>query len=112
MVLEMTAVRDISIIMIPQRFDAGSAPGIESDLKAFLAGALVKKMIFDFSRTDYIASAGLKVILMVTRDLMKSGGRIILIGLKPSVYGIFEMAGFTSIFSISPSREDAIQKLS
>ena len=111
MTLEILPGKEMSIIMIPERFDATNAPGIESDLKVFLATTPVKKMIFDFSRTDYIASAGLKVLLQVTRDLLKSGVRVILAGLKPSVYRIFEMAGFTRIFSISPSREDAIQKL-
>lgn len=112
MTLEILPGKEMSIIMIPERFDATNAPGIESDLKVFLATTPVKKLVFDFSRTDYIASAGLKILLQVSRDCMKSGGRVVLAGLRPPVYRIFEMAGFTSIFSISPSREDAIQKLS
>lgn len=112
MTLEMTTVKEIRIILVPQRFDTANAPATESELKEFIAGSGPKKIIFDFSRTDYIASAGLKVILQISRDLMKSGGRVVLAGLRPPVYRIFDMAGFTSIFVISPSREDAIQKLS
>jgi len=111
MVLEMTTDRDIIIVMIPERLDATSAPGVESDLKAILAGS-PKKMILDFSKTEYIASAGLKVLLVITRDLLKSGGKVMLVSLRPAVHRVFEMAGFTSIFTIGASREEAVQKLS
>jgi anti-anti-sigma factor len=112
MTLDITQEKEISIVMIPQRFDAATAPGTEAGLKAFLAGSAVKKLILDFSRTEYVASAGLKVVLVITRDLMKSGGRVVLAGLTPAVLRVFEMAGFTSIFSISASREEAVRQLS
>ncbi len=110
MVLETTTIHDISIVTIPQRMDASNAPGLESELKTILLSS-PEKMILDFSRTDYIASAGLKVLLRITRDLMKAGGRVALVELRPTVYKVFEMAGFTSIFTICVSREDAIRKL-
>jgi anti-anti-sigma factor len=107
MVLEVTAVRDISIVMIPVRLDANNAPGVESELRAVLQSG-PKKMVLDFSRTEYIASAGLKVLLVITRDLMKSGGKVVLAGLRPAVRRVFDMAGFSSIFTICVSREEAI----
>jgi anti-anti-sigma factor len=110
MVLEMTTDRDIIIVMIPERLDANNAPGVEADLKAILAGS-PKKMILEFSKTEYIASAGLRVLLVITRDFLKSGGRVILVSLRPAVHRGFEMAGFTSIFTISKSREEALQKM-
>ena len=110
MVLEMTTDRDIIIVMIPERLDANNAPGVEADLKAILAGS-PKKMILEFSKTEYIASAGLRVLLVITRDFLKSGGRVILVSLRPAVHRVFEMAGFTSIFTISKSREEALQTM-
>ena len=108
--LEMTTDRDITIVMIPERLDANNAPGVELDLKAVLAGS-PKKMILDFSKTDYIASAGLRVLLVITRDFLKSGGRVIFVSLRPAVHKVFAMAGFTSIFTICASREEAVLKL-
>ena len=110
MTLEMTRIHDISIVLIPQRFDADTAPRLESDLKAMLTGS-PQKMILDFSKTEYIASAGLKVLLVITRDLMKTGGRVALSGLRPTVHKVFDIAGFTSIFTICTSQEEAIQKM-
>lgn len=110
MALEITTVRDISIVMMPRRMDANNAPAVESDLKAILIQS-PKKLVLDFSETEYIASAGLKVLLLITRDLMKSGGKVTLVALRPAVHKVFEMAGFTSIFSICVSREEAVQKM-
>ena len=110
MVFEMTIIQDVSIVTIPQRLDADTAPGLESEVRAVLARS-PKKMIFDFSRTDYIASAGLKALLTISRDMMKTGGQVALAGLRPAVYRVFEIAGFTSIFTICQSREEALQKM-
>lgn len=110
MSLVTTILNDATVIMIPARFDAGNAPGIESELKAMLA-TKPGKVIFDFTDTDYIASAGLKVLLVITRDLVKSGSRVALVELRPTVHKVFDMAGFTSIFLICISREEAIRKM-
>ena len=110
MSLEIITLQDASVVMIPERLDANNAEGVASELKAILARS-PKKMIFDFSRTGYIASAGLRVLLQITRDLMKSGGRIALVELRPTVYKVFDMAGFTSIFTICISREEAMNRM-
>ena len=110
MAMEITHVQDSIVISLPQRFDANNAPEIESEFKALLAGS-PQKVVLDFSRTDYIASAGLRVLLLITRDQMKAGGKVVLAGIKPQVLKVFEMAGFTSIFTIRASREEAIRSL-
>jgi anti-anti-sigma factor len=110
MTLETTITGDITVVLIPQRLDAGTAQAAESDLRAILARS-PGKMILDFSGTDYVASAGLRVLLVITRDTMRAGGKVILAGIRPAVLKVFEMAGFTSIFSICASREEAVQKM-
>ncbi|MDD1685845.1 STAS domain-containing protein [Methanoregula sp.] len=111
MTLETTTISDTCVVTVPERFDTNTAPDVESELRQILKNTGQNKVIFDFSRTGYIASAGLKVLLQVTRDMMKSGGRVVLVEVGPPVYKVFDMAGFTSIFTICKSREDALQKM-
>lgn len=108
--MDITSFHDATVIMIPPHFDANNAPGIESELRGLLAKK-PQRVIFDFTDTNYIASAGLRVLLQITRDLMKAGARVALVELRPTVHKVFEMAGFTSIFLICVSREEAIQKM-
>ncbi len=110
MALEISRDNETIIIAIPSRFDANNAPDIESEIKTLLAGK-PSKLVLDFSATDYIASAGLRVLLVVTRDQMKAGGKVALAGIRPQVLKVFDMAGFTSIFTICATREDAIKKI-
>ncbi|MFA4860748.1 STAS domain-containing protein [Methanoregula sp.] len=107
MVLEIIAAEDAQVVLFPQKFDAGSAPGVEAELKTLLSTA-PKKIVLDFSKTEYIASAGLRVLLLITRDQMKAGRKVALAEIRPQVLRIFEMAGFTSIFPISKTRAEAL----
>jgi anti-anti-sigma factor len=110
MALDIISVEDALVVQVPARFDANNAPSIETDLRLML-NTHPKKIIFDFSKTEYIASAGLRVLLSITRDAMKSGARVTLSELKPVVMKVFEMAGFTSIFTICGSQADALRKM-
>ncbi|MFA4876798.1 MAG: STAS domain-containing protein [Methanoregula sp.] len=108
--LEIIPMEDAQVVLFPPRLDANTAPGVEKDLKALLL-ASPGKIIFDFSDTEYVASAGLRVLLLITRDQMKAGRKVALVEIRPAVLRIFEMAGFTSIFPISKTRADALIKM-
>ena len=110
MVLEIIAAEDAQVVLFPQKFDTGSAPGIEAELKTLLSTA-PRKLVFDFSRTEFIASAGLRVLLIITREQMRAGRKVALAEIRPQVQKIFEMAGFTSIFQISKTRAEALLML-
>jgi len=110
MTLEIISLNTIPVILIPERLDTKNAPEIEAELRSFSSGG-PKKVVIDLSRTEYISSAGLRILLQLTRDILKTGGGIALCGLKPPVHKIFDMAGFTSIFKICATREDALNLL-
>jgi anti-anti-sigma factor len=58
-----------------------------------------------------MASAGLRVILFISREFMKYGGRIALVELNPTVLILFDLAGFSQFLTICISREDALRKM-
>lgn len=66
-----------------------------------------KCFILDFNRLDYISSAGLKVLLMAAKKTSGIGGKLALSSLKEHVKEVFDIAGFTAIFPICSTREDA-----
>jgi len=110
MTLEIIPFGDAQVVLLPQRFDAETAPGIETDLRHLMESA-PEKTILDFSRTQYIASAGLRVLLIITRDIMKARRKVVLVDIRPPVMKVFDMAGFTSIFTIAGTREEAAGKM-
>jgi anti-anti-sigma factor len=73
MVLEIC--QGVTIITLPRRFDFDSAPSIENELKPVLEKH-PERVIFDFSKTEYISSAGVRVLLKSTRSLKEGGGKV------------------------------------
>jgi len=101
---------DITIAVMVPRFDAYTASDVETTLKDLISKG-AKKVICDFSQTDYVASAGLRVLLSSAKSLQKCGGQILMVSMKPYVHEVFEVSGFTRIFKVFDSQEEALQTL-
>ena len=96
----------ILVVKMVPRFDAYSAKEVEADLnEAIETGA--DKILCDFSETEYISSAGLRVLLATAKRLKKTGGEISLSSLKPYVNEVFDTAGFTPLFNIYANEKEA-----
>jgi len=94
------------VLELDGRLDASTSDILEKKIMHFL-GAGEKCFILDFNRLDYISSAGLRVILMAAKKTGGIGGKIVLSSLKEHVREVFDIAGFTAIFPICSTREEA-----
>jgi anti-anti-sigma factor len=101
---------EITIAMMVPRFDAFTANDVETALRELIAKG-TKKIVCDFSQTEYVASAGLRVLLSAAKSLQKSGGQILMVSMKPYVREVFEISGFTQIFKVFDSKDEALQTL-
>ena len=70
-----------------------------------------RRIVIDLAQLDYISSAGLRVFLLANKRLSSANGKIALCSLKDQVKEVFDIAGFSSIFSIHGSHEDATKDL-
>jgi anti-sigma B factor antagonist len=110
MVLEILTMHGTIVITLPRRFDYDSAPFIENELKPVI-GQHPERVLFDFSKTEYISSAGIRVLLKSTRSLTGGGGTVVFSSLCDQVEYIFEIAGFTKVFTIYKTREKALKHM-
>jgi anti-anti-sigma factor len=110
MVPEPAEDHGIIIITLPRRFDFDSASLIENELKPVL-GQHPRQLLFDFSKTEYISSAGVRVLLSSSRTMKEGGGTIAFSSLCHQVLYILEIAGFTKIFTIYETRDKAIGQM-
>ena len=58
---------------------------------------------FDFATLDYISSAGLGVLLVVHKRLMRSGGTLRLININNHIRDVFRYSGFDKLLDIEPA---------
>ena len=101
--------KGIHIFSLDGRFDAHSAGDVEKELNLTISKG-ARKLLLDMDSVEYISSAGLRLLLAVAKKLRKEQGEIKLCCLKPYVKEVFDIAGFTQIFKIYDTSEEAIQE--
>ena len=97
-------------LSISGRLEALSADEAEKDFNSVIDDGH-ENLLVDLARLDYISSAGLRVLLVVAKRIQQSGGKVVLCTLSANVKEVFEISGFSSIFSIFPTNEEAIKFL-
>ncbi len=90
------------------RIDSNTSGELE---RALLARAVEPRLVVDLSGVEYVSSAGLRVFLMLARNVKASGGTLVLCALSASVRQVFDLAGFTTLFTVEASTEDAFARL-
>jgi len=85
---------------IPERLNAVNAGEVEQELLQKIRAAKSDNVICDFSNTTYISSAGLRIMLVASKEMKKNGGKFTLRGMNEDIYAIFKMAGFHTIMDI------------
>lgn len=84
-------------IAVEGRLDTMTAPELEAELKNSLDN--VDSLVLDFSKLDYISSAGLRVLLSAHKVMMGKGGMKIK-GVNEIVQEVFDVTGFADILTI------------
>ena len=84
-------------IALEGRLDTMTAPELEAELQKDMDGA--DSLVMDFSKLDYISSAGLRVLLSAHKAMSaKSGMKVT--NVNEIVREVFEVTGFADILTI------------
>ena len=84
-------------IALEGRLDTMTAPELETELKQSMDG--MDSLILDFSKLDYISSAGLRVLLSAHKVMSGKNGMKIR-NMNEIVQEVFEVTGFADILTI------------
>jgi len=95
------------VVSVSGRLDATTAGGFEQILLDSIDGG-EKKVLVDFAGLDYISSSGLRVLLMGAKKLSGGDGHMGLCAVKEHIKEVFDIAGFTPVFSFYSSVEEAL----
>ena len=84
-------------IALEGRLDTMTSPELEAELKNSLGGA--ETLVMDFSKLEYISSAGLRVLLSAHKIMSGKGGMKVT-QVNEIVQEVFEVTGFADILNI------------
>ena len=102
---------DVRIVPVQGRIDATAAPALATIVRE-TAAAGAQRIVLDFSAVSFLSSSGLRILLMLARELKTQAGELRLCDLQPAVAEVFEVTGFNQIFTIHASRQEALKELS
>ena len=97
MTIEKKLGNESATLIVSGRLDTQTAPELENELDAVLAG--LKELTFDMTNLEYVSSAGLRVILKAQKA-MNAQGSMKLTGVNDSIMEVFDITGFLDILTI------------
>ena len=86
----------ILTLKISGRLDTNTSPQLEAEIpQTDLSG-----IVFDLSGTEYMSSAGLRVLLGAQKRMIACGGSMRILSPNATVREVFDITGCSSIFTI------------
>lgn len=98
-----------TLVVLRGRLDVAGAGSIELKFNA-TAGAR-KAVVVDLSGVPFIASMGMRLLLLVGKTMAARGGKMALLSPLPEVAAVLNTAGIGSIIPICSERDAAIAKV-
>lgn len=102
MVVKMTVTTNIEnekmTVAVEGRLDTSTAPELEAALIDIPTE--VNELDLNLEKTEYVSSAGLRVILSLHKRMAKSAGSLYISNVNDSVKEVFDVTGFSDILDI------------
>ena len=98
---------NVNIISVSGKLDSYSSIDLEKKLDNLIGSAQVF-LVADFDKLEYISSSGLRVLLGALKKVKKQNGDLKLAGLKPFIKEVFDISGFTQLFTITDNVDSAV----
>ena len=95
-----------AVIAVDGRLDGTSTPDLEPVVTDALA--MGQGVVLDCSGLSYIASVGLRLVLLAARRAAQSGQKLAVCALQPQVLEVFEISGLDTLITICRAKADAL----
>ena len=105
--IEMRELKHVSVAKVSGRVDSSTAPELEKSLQSLLDSGR-SQIVLDLQETDYMSSAGLRVLVAMHKAAKKSGGGLCLAQPSTRVNEVLDLAGLTPVFTVYPDVVDAV----
>lgn len=99
----------VTILDLSGELDAHTSVQLERAIEDLLKKQQYN-LIINFSKLNYISSAGLGVFMAFIDDVRAKGGDIKFSNMPEKIYQIFDLLGFPMLYEIYDDEKEAIEK--
>ena len=108
MAFEVQKVGDVTVVDVEGQLIVGNRQELKQRVLADLEGG-ERKFLVDFTRTGYIDSSGLGVLVSLSKKIREQGGELRLSSLNEDLRTLFELTKLDTLFRIADSRADGLE---
>jgi anti-sigma B factor antagonist len=108
--MDMTVTRaddDIAHVVLDGRFDIQGAQEVDSRFVELADSS--KAMIVDLSKVSFIASLGVRTLMLTAKVLIRRGSELVVCGANENVDKVLRGTGFNEVAGLYPDYESAIR---
>jgi anti-sigma B factor antagonist len=101
---------DVVLVSLQGRLDGNTSASLESAF-AKLVEQGNGKFVFNLQGLDYVSSAGLRSLLSAAKMVKVIQGKLALARMNEQVKEVFDMSGFSSIFKLYDTEDEAVNAI-
>jgi anti-sigma B factor antagonist len=95
-----------SVIQLEGTIDGSSAPAAQAAIVPLLAPGC--RLVIDLAGVDFMSSAGLRLMLLIFRQVSAAGGKVAMVGLSEDIRDTMSLTGFLDFFTTADSMDGAL----
>lgn len=98
----------VLIIHLPKELDHHNCRNLKYETDLLLSENYITKMIFDFSKTEFMDSSGIGILLNRYKQMERSGGKVAIYGAGIQIVRVLTIGGISKLVPHYESKEAAI----
>jgi anti-anti-sigma factor len=98
---------EFMVVSLVGRVDASNSKELEEQCLELISNGETK-MVFDLTEVNYVSSAALRVFLLAAKRISAVDGTIRLCGLSTTLRDVFDISGFSKLFAITTTLQEAL----
>ena len=96
------------VVGLPEELDHHRSEDVKAGIGAQMAEQYVRRLVFDFSRTRFMDSSGIGVLLGRYKEMKGRGGDLILCGMDEQIRRILRISGIPGLVPCVADRQSAV----
>ncbi len=98
----------VLVIHLPKELDHHNCRDLRYETDLLLAENYVSKIVFDFSKTVFMDSAGIGILLNRYKQMQRSGGSVAIYGARAQILRILAIGGIARLMPQYETKEAAV----
>ncbi len=106
MEIDVGAIEEVSVVSLRGDLDGNTAPAAQARILPLIKPGC--KIVLDMSKVGYMSSAGLRMMLLIFRQVGGQRGKVVLTGLSEEIRDTMSLTGFLDFFTTADTLDTAL----